>query len=85
MLGGLGGTLLYRKWRSDRDRPESRALKRRLAELERALTSCRMQLQNADDYPNECGLTDEARRERQDTESKICRLIEDVRSELASP
>jgi hypothetical protein len=84
LLGGLGGTLLYRKWRGGKEPPERKALKRRLAELERVLKSNLMQLQNADDYPKECGLTDEQRRDRQISMTKIRRLIYHAKSELAS-
>ena len=85
LFGGVGGYLLYRNWRGGRDHPERKALKRRLADLERALKSCVMQLRNADDYPKECGLTDEQRRDRLGSITKIRRLIEDAKTELASP
>jgi len=83
-LGGLGGLVIYRKWRGRKERPQIRANKRRLADLERALKSCLIQLRNADDYPKECSLTEEARQENLDSAAKIRRLIEDAKSELVS-
>ncbi len=84
LVAGLGGLLFYRKVRGREEGPERMALKHRLADLERALKSCLMQLRNADDYPKECGLTDEARRDNLDSVEKIRRLIEDAKSELLS-
>lgn len=84
ILGGLGGLVAYRRWRGGKERPQIRAHKRRLADLERALKSCLMQLRNADDYPKECRLTEEARRENLDSAAKIRRLIEDAKSEQLS-
>ena len=81
ILGGLGGLAIFRKWRGGKERPVRRAHKRRLADLERSLKSCLMQLRNADDYPNECGLTDEQRRDNLDSAAKFRRLIEDAKSE----
>ena len=81
ILGGLGGLALFRKWRGGKERPARRAHKRRLADLERALESCLMQLRNAADYPKECGLTDEARRDNLDSVEKIRHLIEDAKSD----
>ena len=69
------------KWRGLKERPRIRAHKRRLADLERALKSCLMQLRNADDYPKECGLTEEARRDNLGSATKIRRLIEDAKLE----
>ena len=78
---GLGGFLFYWKWRRLKESPGVRAHKRRLADLERALNSCLMELRNADDYPKECGLTEEARRDNLDSATKIRRLIEDAKLE----
>jgi hypothetical protein len=84
ILGGFGGLILYRKWRGATETPERKAHKRHLVDLERALNSCLMQIQNADDYPKECGLTDEQRRDTMDSVTKIRRLIEDANSKLLS-
>jgi len=81
ILGGLGGLFI---WWGGKNPPQIRARKRRLADLERALNSCLMQIRNAEDYPKECSLTEEARQENLDSAAKIRRLIEDAKSELVS-
>ena len=84
LFGGLGGLLFYRKWRAVKEPPERMAHKRRLKDLERTLKSHLMQLRNADDYPKECGLTDEQRRDSLDSIVKFRHLIEVAKSELLS-
>jgi hypothetical protein len=84
VFGGLSGLLFLRKWRAVKEPPEKMAHKRRLKDLERALKSHLMQLRNADDYPKECGLTDEQRRDSLDSIAKIRHLIEVAKSELLS-
>ena len=84
-LAGIVGFFVYKKWWASDEQPERRALKRRLGELERALSSCQSQLQNAKDYPNECGLSEEQRRERLTTVMSIQGLIDKTKAELAAP
>jgi len=84
LLAGITGYVLYRKWWKPEESPEHRALKRRLSECERALTSCRTQLQNAEDYPKECGLTDVQRRECQESIASIQGKIEKIKMDLAA-
>ena len=83
LLAGITGYVIYRKWWRAKVTPEHRALKRRLNEFERALTSCRTQLQNAEDYPKECGLTDLQRRERQESIESIQGKIVEIKLDLA--
>jgi hypothetical protein len=59
----LIGFVFYRRWVQQQGTLEQRTLKMQLKELQNALNSCLTQLQNADDYPNECGISDEKRRE----------------------
>lgn len=84
LLAGIAGFVIYRKWWRPKESPERRALKRRLSEFERALTSCMAQLKNAEDYPNECGLTDEQRRERLESAASIRGKIDEIKMELAA-
>ena len=81
ILGGLGGFFI---WWGGKNPPQIRARKRRLADLERALNSCLMQIRNAEDYPKECSLTEEERRENLGSATRIRRLIEDTKSEQLS-
>jgi len=80
---GVAGFILYRRSLAKLP-PEGRELKRRLNELERALTSCHSQLRNADDYPTECGLSDQQRRARLDSVLSIQGMIAKTKSELAA-
>ena len=84
VLTGIAGIVIYRKWWATRESPERRQLKRRLIDFERALTSCRAQLQNAEDYPKECGLTDEQRLERLKSLASIRGKIDEIKMELAA-
>ena len=84
LLAGITGYVFYRKWWRAKVTPEHRALKRRLNEFERALTSCMTQLQNAEDYPKECGLTDLQRRERQESIESIQGKIVEIKLDLAA-
>ena len=83
LLTSIIGYVIYRKWLAKNETPERLILKRRLSEFERTLNSCLVQLQNADDYPNECGLTDMQRLERNKTISTIQKKIDEIRLELA--
>lgn len=56
----------------------------RLAELETALTSNLATLQNAEDYPSECGLSAKERKTRLDAVATIRRLIEEEELKSAS-
>ena len=55
---------------------EKKAMKRRITDLERALASCTKQLKNAEDYPVECGLSDEQRQEKLDSAVSLRQLID---------
>ncbi len=80
---GLGGFTLHRIWRNAAEPPEARALKTRLGELERGLALISSQLRNAEDYPRECGLSEEQHRDRQEAAISIREMIADVNSQLA--
>ena len=84
LLVGLASFVVYWKLVRGKESPERRALKRHLGELERAHTSCLAQLQNAEDYPNECGLTDEQRRERLESVALIQGQIDQSKADLAA-
>ena len=84
LLIGLMSFIIYRKWIRSAENPEHRDLKRNLRELQRAQTSCKTQLQNAKDYPKECGLTDAERRERESSMANIQRQIDETESHLAA-
>jgi hypothetical protein len=84
LLVGIAGFVIYRKWWRGRVSPERRALRRRLSEFERALTLCRAQLQNAEDYPKECGLTEEQRLERLQSAASIQEKIDEIKMDLAA-
>ena len=83
LLAGIAGLIIYRKWWRGKEPPERRALKRRLGELQRAHASCLKQLQNAEDYPKECGLTDADRHERLRSVASIRGEIDVIKTELA--
>ncbi len=84
VLASIAGFVIYRKWWGARESPERRALKRRLSDFERALTSCMAQLHNAEDYPKECGLTDEQRQERLESVESIQGKIDEIKMDLAA-
>ncbi len=84
VLAGLAGFVFYRKWTRSTSSPEHRVLKRELRELQRAHTSCLTQLQNAKDYPKECGLTDAERREREQSVNLMQRQIDEAEAHLAA-
>ena len=84
VLAFIAGIVIYRKWWGARESPERRALKGRLSDFERALSSCMAQLQNAEDYPKECGLTDEQRLERLKSVASIQGKIEAIKMDLAA-
>ena len=67
----LIGFILYRRWDRRRGTPKQRSLRLHLNELNRALNTCVKQIQNADEYPNECGLSDEQRRKNVDSVKTI--------------
>jgi len=85
LLSGLIAYPIYRLWRHGNETPARKALKRRLAELEHEAASCLTRLRNADDYPRECGLTDNERQECVDSLAAFRNLIEEAKSELAAP
>ncbi|NQV54236.1 MAG: hypothetical protein HQ503_00130 [Rhodospirillales bacterium] len=84
VLAGVAGLIIYRKWIRAGQSPEQRTLKRSLKDFERALETCLTQLQNAEDYPNECGLTETERRERLASAASIRAQIERAKAGLAA-
>ncbi len=83
-LAGIVGFFVYRKYWRGEEKQNYRAVKHRLSDLERALRSCQSQLQNAEDYPRECGLSDQQRRENQQSVISIQGLIIKTKAELAA-
>lgn len=80
IVGFIGFRIYLRSTRS----PGHQRLTRRLDELEAALTSNLATLQNAEDYPSECGLSAKERKTRLDAVAAIRRLIEEEELKLAS-
>ena len=80
----LASFVVYRKWLRTSESSEQRVLKRDLRELRRAHNSCKTQLQNAEDYPKECGLTEAERLEREKSVTLIQRQIDEAEAHLAA-
>ena len=78
LFTALAAFIIYRKRSRARLTPEQHELRQRVAELERALAACMTQLQNAEDYPNECGLTHAERQERLVSASSIREKIAEI-------
>ena len=83
-LLGLIAFVIYRRRKSTQESPELKSLKRQLRDLERSLTACLAQLKNADEYPNECGLTEEQRKERLKSAASIRGKIDTTKASLAA-
>lgn len=84
VFAGLIGFVFYQRWSRTKGTPEQRSLKLQLKELDHALKSCLKQIQNADDYPNECGLSDEERRENIKSAASLQTQIDQTKTTLAA-
>ena len=71
VFAALIGFIIYRRWDRRRGTPEQRSLRLHLKELNRALDACLKQIKNADEYPNECGLSGEQRRKNLESAKSI--------------
>ena len=71
VFAALIGFIIYRRWDRRRGTPEQRSLRLQLKELNRALDVCLKKIKNADEYPNECGLSDEKRRRELESAKSI--------------
>ena len=80
ILVAIGGVFLYRMWRARGVTPEQKQQALRLQELEHALRSNQSALRNAEDYPEDYGLSVEERDEKLSTLGEIERLIEQARA-----
>ena len=80
----LIGFIIYRRWDRRRGTPEQRSLKLKLKELNHGLNTCLSQIQNADKYPNECGLSDQQRRKNEESAALIRSQIDQTREMLSS-
>ena len=76
--------IIYRRWDKRRGTPEQRSLRIQLKELNRALDGYLKQIHNADEYPNECGLSDEQRRKHLESVKSIRGQIDQTRDILSS-
>ena len=85
MFAGLAGFILYKLIVGRNETPERKELRRRLAELEYELKSCLKELKNAEEYPLECGLSDEQRQQLLESVAAIHRLIEETKRKLLQP
>ncbi|MFP6759246.1 MAG: hypothetical protein VCC99_13675 [Alphaproteobacteria bacterium] len=68
--------------KGDSTQVEMKAVKRRITDLESTLASCTKQLKNAEDYPVECGLSDEQRQEKLDSATSLRQLIDEEKLKL---
>ena len=82
VFAGLAGLILYKVIGGRNETPERKELRRRLAELEHGLKSRSKELQNAEEYPLECGLSDEQRQQLSESVAAIHQLIEETKSKL---
>ena len=82
MFAGLAGFILYKLIVGRNETPERKELRRRLAEFEHGLKSCLKELKNAEEYPLECGLSDEQRQQLLESVAAIHRLIEETKRKL---
>ena len=80
----LIGFIIYRRWDKRRGTPEQRSLRIQLKELNRALDGYLKQIHNADEYPQECGLSDEQRRKNIESVKSIQCQIDQTRDILSS-
>ena len=80
----LIGFIIYRRWDKRRGTPEQRSLRIQLKELNQALDGYLKQIHNADEYPNECGLSDEQRRKHLESVKSIQCRIDQTRDILSS-
>ena len=85
MFAGLAGFILYKLIVGRNETPERKELRRRLAEFEHELKSCLKELKNAEEYPLECGLSDEQRQQLLESVAAIHRLIEETKRKLLQP
>ena len=85
MFAGLAGFILYKLIVGRNETPERKELRRRLAEFEHELKSCLKELKNAEEYPLECGLSDEQRQQLLESVAAIHRLIEEIKRKLLQP
>ena len=84
VFAALIGFVIYRRWDRRRGTPEQRTLRLKLKELNRLLSNCLNQIQNADKYPNECGLSDEQRRKNEEIAKSLQSQIDNTREMLSS-
>lgn len=84
VLAAIVGVIVRRIYRRSSEEARNPNASARLAELEIALTSNLATLRNAEEYPAECGLTDQERQTRTDTIAKIRRLIDEETRRLTA-
>ena len=80
----LIGFIIYRRWDRRRGTSEQRSLRLQLKELNRALDACLKQIKNADEYPNECGLSNEQRRKNIESAKSIQSQIGHTKETLSA-
>ena len=85
MFAGLAGFILYKLIVGRNETPERKELRRGLAEFDHELKSCLKELKNAEEYPLECGLSDEQRQQLLESVAAIHRLIEETKWKLLQP
>jgi len=83
VFGGLAAFILYKLIVGRYETSEKKELRRRLAEFKHGLKSCLKELQNAEEYPLECGLSGEQRQKLLESIATIHQLIEETKSILA--
>ena len=80
----LIGFIFYRRFDRRRATPEQQSLRLQLKELNVALNNCFKQIQNADEYPNECGLSIEQRKKNLDATKLIQDQIDHTKEMLSA-
>ena len=83
VFAALLGFVAYRRWSHSQGTPEQRSLKQQLKELDRALGDCIKQIQIADEYPNECGISKEERQQNAKHAQSIRIKIEKTKEMLS--
>ena len=84
VLGAVAGLIFFRIYLRSTGRLADKERTRRLAELERTLTSHQTAVRNADDYPDQCGLSRTDRQSRLDAIATLRRLIDEEKLQLSS-
>ena len=84
VLGAVAGLILYRIYLRASGRQDGAENRGHVADLERTLASHQTALRNAEDYPNEYGLSRDERQSRVDAIATLRRLIDEEKLKRSS-